>query len=230
MPAPINLSGRRFDRLVARSPSTRRSNAGRAMRRWACDCDCGKTVDVPTDRLISGETRSCGCLKSNSPLRSTHGHAHRIGKSDEYTIWTKIKDRCLNQKSAGYPGYGGRGITVCEEWQDSFEAFFAHAGPRTSKKHSIDRINNDGNYEPGNVRWATASEQATNRRKRKPGYKRPNKSPPKIIGWNSLKTHCTKGHPYAGANLRLRPHGKGRVCKECHRLLAAARRAKGRSE
>ncbi len=101
-------------------------------------------------------------------LRSVHGVRRSEAKVEnvkaEYRIWNGIKQRCLNPNNAAYGRYGGRGISVCPEWQKDFKAFYAHVGSRPDRYHSIDRIDNDGNYEPGNVRWATAGQQAANRR------------------------------------------------------------------
>lgn len=93
---------------------------------------------------------------------------HGKADSPEYRTWTAIKRRCFNKNTADYEDYGGRGITVSNEWINDFQAFYDHIGPKPSDKYSIDRIDNNGNYEPGNVRWATASEQMKNQRKRKP--------------------------------------------------------------
>lgn len=124
---------------------------GRAV--WRCKCKCGAVVFVGTGPLLRGHTKSCGCikprLKKNFPA--------------EYRIWAGIFTRCYNLNCKAYRLYGGRGITVYEEWR-AFPEFLKYVGPRPSKNHSIDRINNDGNYEPGNVRWATKLEQANNTR------------------------------------------------------------------
>ena len=126
-----------------------------------CRCDCG---DVRVYRLYSlrnGNTRSCGCLSEESGR-----HAHGGSYLPEYGVWCGLRSRCLNPNDTAWKYYGGRGIKVCDRWERSFEAFFADMGKRPSNKHSIDRFpNNNGNYEPGNCRWATAKEQARNTRR-----------------------------------------------------------------
>lgn len=97
-------------------------------------------------------------------MPTTHGHAARASRSSEYEIWKSIIQRCTNKNAKAYPDYGGRGICICDSWRNSFEAFLADVGPRPSPGHSLDRENNDGNYEPGNVRWATRTEQNRNSR------------------------------------------------------------------
>lgn len=134
-------------------------------RAYRCRCDCGRVVTKKRDVLTNGKrTKSCGCLGINR----THGMRH----TPEYRAFHHAKHRCRNPKDKSYPNYGGRGIEFRFE---SFEEFFAEVGPRPSTKHSIDRIDNDGHYEKGNVRWATQLEQVTNQRKRRPHKRGPYK-------------------------------------------------------
>jgi len=136
---------------------------------WFSECDCGEFVVVRANALKTAYTRSCGCLNKDTTIqrnknRATHGRSH----TPEFKAWGSMKERCLNRRSPSFAHYGGRGITICPEWlgADGFARFLDHVGLKPSPDHSIDRINNDGNYEPGNVRWATPSEQARNRRQR----------------------------------------------------------------
>lgn len=132
---------------------------------WWCKCACGSEWAVQTGNLLG--TRSCGCLKHElfQARIVKHGHA-RVGKKiSEYNTWCLIIARCTNPNSPQFANYGGRGIKICEEWRHSFETFLAYVGRRPSPQHSLDRFpNNGGNYEPGNVRWATPKQQCRNKR------------------------------------------------------------------
>lgn len=135
----------------------RRSDSNRMMGIF--HCDCGKEVVFPAGRVLNGNKRThCGC-KTDRGAHRTHGMRY----SSEYSSWGSMKGRCLDKNNKDYPRWGGRGITVFLDWIDSFEAFYEHVGQRP-RGTTLDRINNTKGYEPGNVRWATPSQQQRNRR------------------------------------------------------------------
>lgn len=151
----MNLVGQRFGRLTVLSREQRNL---RGRLQWVCICDCGRKVVILEYNLRDGNSKSCGCGREVSHRK------HGLRKAPEYRLWQNMVQRCGNPNNPRYDDYGGRGIRVCARWRKSFAAFYADVGPRPSAKHSIDRIDNDGNYEPGNVRWATAYQQVHNRR------------------------------------------------------------------
>ncbi len=134
----------------------------RSNPQWECRCDCGGKVRTLTYQLQRTRTH-CGCRTKANKYRpkTTHGLAH----TREYRIWGLMISRCHNQDDSSYDRYGGRGITVCTEWRESFLAFYRDMGPRPSSKHSIDRIKNDQGYSKDNCRWATPVEQQRNTRR-----------------------------------------------------------------
>lgn len=126
---------------------------------WKCVCSCGTEKTIIGAALTSGATKSCGCLSAET--LGNRNRTHGLSLTTEYKVWAGMHRRCAVPSCKGYHRYGGRGITVCERWND-FETFLADMGNRPSKEHSLDRKNNNGNYEPGNCRWATRKEQHEN--------------------------------------------------------------------
>lgn len=148
--------GERVGHMTFTALSARRYDGSRLLGVFSCDC--GSIVELPLGRVLNGQKRfHCGCETDRGKSR-THG----MRNSPEYSSWMSMKARCLYPTNKDYPRWGGKGITVYPKWAESFEAFFAHIGPRPYGT-SLDRINNTKGYEPGNVRWASGNEQAANR-------------------------------------------------------------------
>lgn len=150
----IDITGKRFARLVAVTYIRRGM--------WIFQCDCGRTAKVPSNEVRNGRRISCGCvLYRGDPdhPRRTHGMRH----TPEYEVWKSMRARCKNPNDKRYARYGKRGISVCARWQD-FSNFIQDMGPRPSDKHSLERRNNDGDYEPDNCYWGTDFDQGRNKK------------------------------------------------------------------
>ena len=157
-----DLTGMKFGRLTV-IERTENSESGKT--RWLCRCDCGKEIVVCGCNLKNNHTQSCGCI--HHEVVSRVFGTHHMSQSRIYSIWVNIKTRCLNHKAVNYHNYGGRGITICNEWQNDFQAFYDYVSKLehfNEKGYSLDRINNNGNYEPNNLRWADLKTQSRNTR------------------------------------------------------------------
>lgn len=168
----IDRTGHRYGRLTVTCKDA-------TPRMWLCRCDCGAEKLITGSNLASGGVQSCGCLAREwsatmganpeyiairAEKATKHGHKRRSGKSVEYATWLGMKRRCYDTACKDYPRWGGRGIDVCDRWNDSFEAFLQDMGPRPPDKSSIDRLDGSQGYGPGNCRWATPLEQGETQR------------------------------------------------------------------
>jgi len=159
MPSLVDITGNVFNRLtvIGRNPA----NAKEGQARWDCTCECGNLVTATGGDLRNGKQQSCGCYRAESS--TNRATVHDMCGTPAHVVWGAMRSRCNNPKHVAYKNYGGRGIRVCSRW-DTFANFYSDMWPRPAGL-SMDRIDNDGNYEPGNCRWATRKEQNTNTRR-----------------------------------------------------------------
>lgn len=165
MRTPSVKVGDKYNRLLVIAEAERDKYGH---NQFLCRCDCGTETTVSVYSLRNGNTKSCGCLKIEKLVDGNKGRTvHGKCKTKEHRHWLHIKERCTNPNCKGYKNYGGRGIAVAEEWANDFQSFYSHISslPHFGEQgYSLDRIDNNGNYEPGNVRWATKAEQSNNKR------------------------------------------------------------------
>ena len=165
MSAVVNRVGQVYGRLtvVRRAGSDKNKKA-----LWLCQCECGSSVVAIGQSLQTGNTQSCGCYRREHAGKVGEARTHGLTHTPEYYAWKAARQRTTNPNDKDWGNYGGRGIAMCDSWRRSggFEKFFAHIGPKPGPSYSLDRVDNDGHYEPGNVRWADKATQSRNQRKR----------------------------------------------------------------
>lgn len=207
------LSGRRFDRYLVTGDSP---VIVKSKRKWECRCDCGRVRIVLAYDLLRGASNSCGCKSREiasirmKKINTTHGMTF----TSEFNTWCNVIQRCNNPNDTAYRRYGGRGIRVCDRWSGSFENFYADMGPKPSPEHSIDRINNDGNYDPENCRWATRKEQLSN------------KGNNRMIEFDGRKQTITEWGREFGLSMELISYRLGRGWSICRALTTSPRQSR----
>lgn len=158
-----DISGQRFGRLVVLRLDRMEKLYGTFKSFWVCRCDCAAELVVCGNNLRSGNTKSCGCFRLE--VRATNTRTHGLSRSRLYNTWQCMIRRCCNPENPAYADYGGRGITVCDEWRNDFPKFLADMGHPPTRRHSLDRIDNDAGYCKENCRWATKQTQSRNSRR-----------------------------------------------------------------
>jgi hypothetical protein len=162
MPPSVDLTGRVFHRLSVLYGPVSKIYSGKRRTFWLCECECGKMFEALGESLVSGNTKSCGCLLIEKAriTSKTHGRS----RTKEYNAWAAARSRCTNQNHPCFQSYGGRGIYMCDEWSNSFEAFLEDMG-EAPWGLELERVDNDGPYAKWNCKWATRSEQSSNQRR-----------------------------------------------------------------
>lgn len=178
-----DITGRKFGRITVIDLSGVSKNGKKV---WNCVCDCGVEKRILSGSLLSGRTKSCGCLSVDTSRENATIHNHCY--ENIYSIYKGIKSRCYNKNHKNYSTYGGRGVIMCDRWLNDVNLFILDMGPRPSTRHSVDRIDNNGNYEPSNCKWSTQKEQCNNNSRNHP------------ITWNGITKNIGQWAELTGIN------------------------------